>query len=53
MTKEVLEVNWDIIINKNGLMNKEIKEFLTSIRVNARVKGEDVINHDLTATFFQ
>jgi hypothetical protein len=53
MPKEVLEVNWDIIINKNGLTVKEIKEFLTSITLNASVKGENVINHDLVTTFFQ
>ena len=53
MPKEALEVNWDIIINKSGLTIKEIKAFLTSIRLNAIVKGENVINHDLIATFFQ
>lgn len=53
MPKEVLEVNWDIIINKNGLTVKEIKEFLISITLNASVKGENVISHDLVTTFFQ
>jgi len=51
MPKEVLEVNWDVIINKNGLTIKEIKAFLTSIRLSAIVKGENVINHDLITTF--
>ncbi len=51
MPKEVLEINWDIIINKNGSTIKDIKAFLASIRLNATVKGEKVINHDLIATF--
>ncbi len=51
MPKEVLEVNWDVIINKNGLTIKEIKAFLTSITLNAIVKGENAINHDLIAVF--
>ncbi len=51
MPEEVLEVNWDVIINKSGLTIKEIKAFLANIRLNAIVKGEKVINHDLIATF--
>lgn len=51
--KEVLEINWNIIIGKRGLTIKEIKEFLASIRLNSAFKVENVINQDFSITFFQ
>ncbi|MDF2882148.1 MAG: hypothetical protein K0R54_2705 [Clostridiaceae bacterium] len=49
--KEVLEVKWDIIVDKQGLTAKDAKAILTSVGINARVKGEKVINHELVGTF--
>jgi hypothetical protein len=49
--KEVLEVKWDIIADKQGLTVKEAKSMLTSVGVNARVKGEKIINHEMVVTF--
>ncbi len=49
--EEVLEVDWDVIVNKQGLTVKDAKAILTSVGINARVKGEKVINHELVGTF--
>lgn len=50
---EELEISWDILINKNEMTIKEIKAFLKSIKVDARVEGENIINHNLEITFNQ
>lgn len=50
--KEVMKVNWDIIINKKGLTVKELKAFLTSIELNAKV-NTDVLPHESEVTFWQ
>jgi len=49
--KEVLEVSWDIIINKKGLIVKELKAYLTSIKLNAKVDTK-FIPHELEVTFW-
>jgi hypothetical protein len=49
--KEVLEVKWDIIVDKQGLTVKDAKAILTEVGVNARVKGEKVIEHEMVGTF--
>ncbi|MDF2503406.1 hypothetical protein [Clostridium sp.] len=49
--KEVLEVKWDIIVDKQGLTVKEAKAILTSVGINVRVKGEKILNHELVVTF--
>lgn len=49
--KEVLEVKWDIIVDKQGLTVKDAKAILTSVGINARVKGEKIIDHDMVGTF--
>jgi hypothetical protein len=49
--KEVLEVKWDIIVDKQGLIVKDAKAILTEVGVNARVKGEKVIEHEMVGTF--
>lgn len=49
--KEVLEVNWSIIVDKQGLTVKDAKAILTSVGINARVKGEKVIEHEMVGTF--
>ncbi|WP_019230050.1 hypothetical protein [Sedimentibacter sp. B4] len=49
--EEVLEVNWSIIVDKQGLTVKDAKAILTSVGINARVKGEKIIEHDMVGTF--
>jgi hypothetical protein len=49
--KEVLEVKWDIIADKQGLTVKDAKAILTSVGINARVKGENVVSHEMVVTF--
>jgi hypothetical protein len=49
--EEVLEVNWIIIVDKQGLTVKDAKLILTSVGINARVKGEKIIEHEMVGTF--
>jgi hypothetical protein len=49
--KEVLEVKWDIIVDKQGLTVKDAKTILTDVGINARVKGEKIIEHEMVGTF--
>lgn len=48
---EILEVSWSIIVDKQGLTVKDAKAILTSVGINARVKGEKIIEHDMVGTF--
>jgi len=57
--KEKLEVNWDIIIKKEGIAEieiKELKSLLTGIKVSAKIStkvGAEVITGDSVVTFYQ